>query len=178
MILEYMVCSHIWELLSFFQLRPLHSYPLMSRWRSAAVHHTRLSGLVQSSDIGIHFGAVCYYELFRPRSERPSQSSQRPLSIADIAHCLLQAGPRIRKTRTVQEALSNRAWVRDITGALTVQVILESRLPSCLGQSVAQVTGRQCCWQSGLQINAYKAFFLGQQTIPGAKILAKTRREV
>lgn len=30
-----------------------------------------------------------------------------------------------RKTRTVQQAVTNRVWVSDITGALTVGVILE-----------------------------------------------------
>lgn len=42
-------------------------------------------------------------------------------AIVDIAPCLLQAvGSRTQQTHTVQEALQGRAWVRDITGALTV----------------------------------------------------------
>jgi hypothetical protein len=40
--------------------------------------------------------------------------------------CLIKAvGPRIQKCRTVKEALTNRRWVRDIKGALTVQVLLD-----------------------------------------------------
>ncbi|RCV40257.1 hypothetical protein SETIT_9G038100v2 [Setaria italica] len=47
-------------------------------------------------------------------------------SIAEIAPCLLQAvGPRIRKKRTVYEGLQDRKWVKDITGALMVQVLLD-----------------------------------------------------
>ena len=45
-------------------------------------------------------------------------------SIKDLAPALLAAvRPRAQRQRTVAEGLSNRAWVRDITGALTVQVI-------------------------------------------------------
>lgn len=47
-------------------------------------------------------------------------------SIADIAPCLIRAmGKRTARTRTVHEAMQGRRWVRDITGALTVQVILD-----------------------------------------------------
>ncbi|KAG2589482.1 hypothetical protein PVAP13_5NG362481 [Panicum virgatum] len=43
-------------------------------------------------------------------------------SIKDLAPALLAAvHPRAQRQRTVAEGLSNRAWVRDITGALTVQ---------------------------------------------------------
>lgn len=43
-------------------------------------------------------------------------------SIGEWAPCLVQAvGPRIKKKRTVAEALHNHKWVKDITGALTVQ---------------------------------------------------------
>jgi hypothetical protein len=46
--------------------------------------------------------------------------------IAEIAPCLIKAvGPRIQNARTVKDALQNRKWMRDIRGALTVQVILE-----------------------------------------------------
>lgn len=33
--------------------------------------------------------------------------------------------PKVRKQRTVAQALANRTWVSDITGTLTVQVIVE-----------------------------------------------------
>ncbi|RCV37417.1 hypothetical protein SETIT_8G060800v2 [Setaria italica] len=47
-------------------------------------------------------------------------------SIAEIAPCLLQAvGPRIRKKRMVYEGLQNRKWVKDIIGAIAVQVLLD-----------------------------------------------------
>jgi hypothetical protein len=41
------------------------------------------------------------------------------------AHQLGQHAHPIRKTQTVQHALSDRRWVRDITGALSVAVIIE-----------------------------------------------------
>ena len=47
-------------------------------------------------------------------------------SIRDIAPCLFEAvGPRIQKTRTVTDGHQNDCWIRDITGALTVQVLLD-----------------------------------------------------
>ena len=47
-------------------------------------------------------------------------------SLMDIAPCLCNAvGPRIRSKRTVAQALQGGQWIRDITGALTVQVLLE-----------------------------------------------------
>ena len=42
-------------------------------------------------------------------------------SISDLAPCLTNAvGPRIKKQRTVAQALNGDAWVRDIAAALTV----------------------------------------------------------
>lgn len=43
-------------------------------------------------------------------------------SIAEMAPSLVQAvGTRIQKKRPIREALQNRRWVRDISGALTVK---------------------------------------------------------
>ena len=47
-------------------------------------------------------------------------------SISELAPCLCNAvGSRIKKQRTIAQALQGDNWVRDISGALTVQVILE-----------------------------------------------------
>ena len=47
-------------------------------------------------------------------------------SIAETAPALWNAvRPAARNHRTVAQGLLNRAWVRDITGALTVQVLIE-----------------------------------------------------
>ncbi|CAN6371894.1 unnamed protein product [Urochloa humidicola] len=104
-------------------------------------------------------------------------------SIADLAPCLLQAvGPRVQKCRTVQEALINRRWVRDITGALTVQVLLEYLDIREIVRGMVldpNVDDRVCwIWTTDSQFttaSAYKAFFIGQPAIPCAKILHKTR---
>jgi hypothetical protein len=54
--------------------------------------------------------------------------------------CLIKAvGPRIQKCRTVKEALTNRRWVRDIKGALTVQVLLDY-LSLSIWERLRQVT--------------------------------------
>ena len=46
-------------------------------------------------------------------------------SLIDLAPCLCNAGVRIRTRRTVAQALLNGQWIKDITGALTVQVLLD-----------------------------------------------------
>ena len=47
-------------------------------------------------------------------------------SIADLApHLFATISVRRRKKRTVQEALTNQAWISDIQGALTVGVLIE-----------------------------------------------------
>ena len=47
-------------------------------------------------------------------------------SLLDLAPCLCNtAGDRVKKRRTVAQALQNDRWIRDISGSLTVQVILE-----------------------------------------------------
>jgi hypothetical protein len=47
-------------------------------------------------------------------------------SVADLAPNLVLAVPkRVIQRRTVSQALSNRGWVADIKGALTVQVLIE-----------------------------------------------------
>jgi hypothetical protein len=47
-------------------------------------------------------------------------------TLAELAPNLFRAVPkRVRKSRTAAQALQNRGWVRDIRGALTVQVLIE-----------------------------------------------------
>ncbi|WVZ75804.1 hypothetical protein U9M48_023835 [Paspalum notatum var. saurae] len=58
-------------------------------------------------------------------------------SLAEIAPNLVMAiSKRARKQRTVSQALTNRRWVTDIRGALTVQVLVEIGV------------GRQIIWLS------------------------------
>lgn len=47
-------------------------------------------------------------------------------SVADLAPCLCNAvGSRVKKKRTVAQALHHDRWIRDIHGAVTVQVIID-----------------------------------------------------
>ena len=47
-------------------------------------------------------------------------------AIKEIAPALLATvPPKVQKQRTVAQGLLNRTWVKDITGALTVQVLVE-----------------------------------------------------
>ena len=91
-------------------------------------------------------------------------------------------GPRIQKARTVADGLQNDRWIRDISGALTVQVLLDYLLIGDLTRDVTLrpgVTDRLLWkWTSDQTFStalAYRSFFIGQYSIPGAKILAKTR---
>lgn len=101
----------------------------------------------------------------------------------DIAPCLYRAvGPRIRKQRTVAQALNGDQWARDIRGALTVQVIMEYLQVWDLTRGI-QLDGNardvlRWKWTSDKIFStssAYQAFFIGQQAILGAKLLHKAR---
>ncbi|GJN34056.1 hypothetical protein PR202_gb22693 [Eleusine coracana subsp. coracana] len=103
-------------------------------------------------------------------------------SIQELAPNLVQAVSKIiRKRRNVAEALHNRSWLRDVTGARTFQVIAEY---ITIRQLVDTVQLHQApdrfSWRwstDGMfsSSSAYKAFFTGQIAIPGAKELWKTR---
>ena len=91
-------------------------------------------------------------------------------------------GPRIQKARTVADGLQNDRWIRDISGALTVQVLLDYLLIWDLTRDVTLRPGvtDRLLWkwtsdQTFSTASAYRSFFIGQYSIPGAKILAKTR---
>jgi hypothetical protein len=96
--------------------------------------------------------------------------------IQEIAPCLFNAvGPRIAKCRTVVQGLANNTWVRDISGALTVQVILDFLLVWDATRAVLlrPDTPDRFLWkwasdQCFSTASAYRAFFIGQTEIPGA----------
>ena len=102
--------------------------------------------------------------------------------IQELAPCLFNAvGPRIVKCRTVAQGLENNKWVLDISGALTVQVILNFLLvwdatravqlrPDSPDRFLWKWTSDQCFSTA----SAYRAFFIGQYEVPGAKCLKKT----
>lgn len=90
-------------------------------------------------------------------------------TIAEIAPHLFGIIPkRITKTRIVAQALVNWTWVKDITGALKVQIISEYLQVWDLveGLNLQQGVQDQHTWhltQSGVYSSksAYEAFFLG-----------------
>ena len=104
-------------------------------------------------------------------------------SIKDLAPALPAAvRPRAQRQRTVAEGLSNRAWVRDITGALTVQVIIEylQIWNLVVNQAINDLAEDRFIWKWTADhcfttASAYRAFFIGQHPIPGAKLLRKTK---
>jgi hypothetical protein len=106
--------------------------------------------------------------------------NRRP--IEELAPCLISTvGPIIRKKRTVYDALQDNKWVRDIRGGLTVQVLLEflslwNRIQDVnMIDSPDRVIWRWSRDGSFSTASAYRAFFSGEHTIPGARSLHKTR---
>jgi len=103
--------------------------------------------------------------------------------IQELAPCLFNAvGCRTVKTRTVAQGLPNDSWVRDIKGALTVQVILDFFLVWDATRNLVLQNEVQDMflwkWTNDHRFStasAYRAFFIGQTEIPGAKILKKAR---
>ena len=105
------------------------------------------------------------------------------LSISELAPCLYNAiGACTRRSRTVADGCSHRSWVQDITGALTIQVLLDYLRVWDLVETTELHTDTQdkLLWkwtpdQNFSTASAYRAFFLGQSSIAGAKVLWKAR---
>ena len=90
-------------------------------------------------------------------------------SISELAPCLCNAvGSRIKKQRTIAQALQGDNWIRDISGALTVQVILEYLRIWDLTRGI-QLQDNQndrICWMWTSDkvfstSSAYRSFFIG-----------------
>ena len=104
-------------------------------------------------------------------------------SIRDLALCLFNAvGSWTQRTRTVAQGLQGDRWVKDISGALTEQVILDFLLVWDITRTITLRAGipDRLLWkwtsdQNFSTASAYKAFFIGQSSILGSKILSKTR---
>ena len=103
-------------------------------------------------------------------------------SLPDVAPCLCNAvGTRVRSKRTVAQAPLNGQWIRDISGALTVQVLLEyMQIWEKLQNVHLQNQPDRICWKwtpdrTFTTASAYRAFFFGQHPIVGAKLLHRSR---
>jgi len=100
-----------------------------------------------------------------------------------IALCLSKAvGSRAKKEHSVAEALTNNRWTMDISGALTMQVILEYLLiwDSLRDEHLNDSLEDRVCWvwtpdKTFSTSSAYRAFYVGQYQVNGAKVLHKTR---
>jgi hypothetical protein len=104
-------------------------------------------------------------------------------SVAELAPCLLQTvGKHIQNWRTVFKGLQNQQWVRDISGALTVQVIIDFL---CIWEKVFVISLNPeqqdlvlWKWTADRKFttsSTYKAFFIVQFGVAGAKVLHKVR---
>ena len=104
------------------------------------------------------------------------------ISLQDMAPCLCNVvSTRVRAQCTVAQALTNNQWIRDISGALTVQVLIEYLQVWDQMQLIQfnQIPDRVCwkwtadrCFSTA---SAYRSFFLGQYAVEGAKLLCKAR---
>ena len=82
------------------------------------------------------------------------------------------------------QGLPNNAWAQDITGALTVQVLIDYLLiwdlihqgSFTLNTEVPDTFTRKWTTNGKFTIaSAYNAFFVGQHALPGARELRRTR---
>ena len=104
-------------------------------------------------------------------------------SLLDLAPCLCNAvATRVKQQRTVAEALHNDQWIADISGALTVQVLLEYlQIWDRVRQTqLLQDQPDKICWRWTADkvfstSSAYLAFFIGQHPVEGAKLIRKAR---
>jgi len=102
-------------------------------------------------------------------------------SLASLAPCLVKAISRAGNMHTVAETLNNRAWVRDIVGALTTQVLCDYiRVWELVQDIVLQpLEPDRFVWKwtpngSYSASSTYRAFFNGSCELLGAVELWKT----
>ena len=87
-----------------------------------------------------------------------------------------------KKTRTVAQALEGDRWITDISGALTVQVILDYLIVWDMTREVHLLDDRadRLCWKWTADkvfstSSAYQSFFIGQHPVEGERLLGKVR---
>jgi hypothetical protein len=100
-------------------------------------------------------------------------------SMAQIApHLVTTVSKRNRACRVVADALHNDGWIADISGSLSIAALTQyisvwSRLQGFhLDQD--RFIWKWTANQQYSASSAYKVFFLGQSSIPGARELCKT----
>jgi hypothetical protein len=95
-------------------------------------------------------------------------------AVVDMASVLASlVGARIKKTRTVQQALSNRAWVQDIRGGLSVATAIEY-LHLWDHLEVVALQPFRWRWTSNGQYTAHSAFLMlqhGRSVASDAKLI-------
>ncbi|GJM95451.1 hypothetical protein PR202_ga12188 [Eleusine coracana subsp. coracana] len=103
-------------------------------------------------------------------------------SIKLLAPALVQAvSGRTQRSHTVQQALANKQWIRDITGPLAVTVIYQYIQVWILLRQINISPGVgdpiNWRWMTSKQYSAksaYNMFFCGSTKMPGAKLLWKS----
>ena len=103
-------------------------------------------------------------------------------SLEDMAPCLCNAvSARVRAQCTVAQALTNKQWIKDISGALTVQVLIEylhvwDQMELIhLNRDPDRLCWRWTADRRFTTASAYRSFFTGQHAVKGAKLLCKAR---
>jgi len=102
--------------------------------------------------------------------------------IKKFAPHLFAAVSRRRRGKSVLDAITNRSWVRDIQGALTIEVLCDYVIvwEKVDGLNIHQDTSDRFiwCWTPDNMYTAsssYRAFFYGMTTLTGAKELWQAR---
>jgi hypothetical protein len=82
---------------------------------------------------------------------------------------------RALKTRSIADTLQDNQWIRDISGSLSISALNQYVLLWSRIQTVALRTDAWAPNQQYSSSSAYRAFFIGQSSLPGVKELSKTR---
>lgn len=130
------------------------------------------------------FAASIYVELGDERKELFwTDEWVQGRSVLDLVRCLCNAvGSPIKKQRTVAQASQDDRWIRDISGALTVKVILDYLHIWDLTREIQLVDDHNdwifWIWTPDTTSSAYRSFFIGQHSFEVAKVLQKMRAPV
>jgi hypothetical protein len=143
-------------------------------WSALPSKEDRIVQVMFTALVSVHVGNGDQARFWSDRwLDGESIESSFPLLVAVVSK-------RIRKCRTVRQALHNDQWVHDISGALSVQalqqyIVLWERI-SVISLALDTPDKFIWKWSASQQYSAtstYRAFFHGQCGLLGAKELAK-----
>jgi hypothetical protein len=172
--------------LGMIDLRPF-GFALRLRWEwlKRVKPDKGWARLPAKQEHGVHamFIASCSVQLGDGKSASFWNDKWLPVgSLRSVSPYVYQASSRARRSQLVHDAIVNRRWVRDITGATTLQVLVQFlRIWELVRETeLDPLRADRFVWRwapdgSFSVSSTYRAFFIGSMELLGAKEIWHTR---